>query len=126
MKALTIMAYAGAAGLATLGVTMAKTNPSQAEYEEYAAQRLTEYLKKDVCKKTTSFWENLIHSKCEQLVDTANPHMREILALTTQKQDFMIFSIYSTDLKLSSWIPAYRFETVGAFNNFYTYTAEQQ
>jgi hypothetical protein len=37
MKALITFAYFGAAaGLAALGVTMAKTNPSQAEYEEYA------------------------------------------------------------------------------------------
>lgn len=52
MKPLTLIAYTGAAaGLAALGVAMAKTNPSQVEYEEYAVQRLTEYLKTDVCKK---------------------------------------------------------------------------
>jgi hypothetical protein len=34
--------------------------------------------------------------------------------------------VYRTEFKLNSWIPSYRFETVGAFNNFYTYTAEQQ
>lgn len=51
MKALTIMAYVGVFGLAALGVAMAKTNPSQVEYEEYAARRLTEYLNTNVCKK---------------------------------------------------------------------------
>ncbi|MCW5315028.1 DUF4359 domain-containing protein [Nostoc sp. KVJ3] len=127
MKALTIIAYTGAAaGLAALGVTMAKTNPSQVEYEEYAVQRLTKYLKTDVCKKTTNILENLIHFNCEKLVDSANPQMQEIIARTTERQNYMIFSIYRTDLKINAWMPSYKFETVGAFDQFYTYTAEEQ
>ncbi|MEH2247693.1 DUF4359 domain-containing protein [Nostoc sp.] len=127
MKPLTIIAYTGAAaGLAALGVTMAKTNPSQVEYEEYAVQRLTEYLKTDVCKKTTNIIENLIHFNCDKLVDSANPQMQEIIARTTERQNYIIFSIYRTDLKINSWLPSYKFETVGAFEQFYTYSAEKQ
>ncbi|BBD68886.1 hypothetical protein NIES4072_37860 [Nostoc commune NIES-4072] len=127
MKSLTIIAYTGAAaGLAALGVAMAKTNPSQVEYEEYAVQRLTEYLKTDVCKKTTNLIENLIRFNCDKLVDSANPQIQEILSRTTERQNYIIFSIYRTDLKINSWIPSYKFETVGAFDQFYTYTAEKQ
>ena len=127
MKVLNIMASVGAVVLAAaLGLTMAQTNPSQVEYEEYAVQRLTQYLKQDVCKKTSKFLESFIHTKCEKLVDSANPQIKDILSATTERQNFLFFSVYRTDLKLSSWIPAYRFETVGAFNNFYTYTAEEQ
>ncbi|QFS42980.1 DUF4359 domain-containing protein [Nostoc sphaeroides] len=127
MKPLTIIAYTGAAaGLAALGVAMAKTNPSQVEYEEYAVQRLTEYLKSDVCKKTTNLIENLIRFNCDKLVDSANPQIQEILSRTTERQNYLIFSIYRTDLKINSWIPSYKFETVGAFDQFYTYTAEKQ
>lgn len=127
MKPLTIIAYTGAAaGLAALGVAMAKTNPSQVEYEEYAVQRLTEYLKTDVCKKTTNLIENLIRFNCDKLVDSANPQIQEILARTTERQNYIIFSIYRTNLKINSWIPSYKFETVGAFDQFYTYTAEKE
>lgn len=127
MKPLTIIAYTGAAaGLAALGVAMAKTNPSQVEYEEYAVQRLTEYLKTDVCKKTTNFIENLIRFNCDKLVDSANPQIQEILARTTERQNYIIFSIYRTNLTINSWIPSYKFETVGAFDQFYTYTAEKE
>ncbi|MDB9539544.1 DUF4359 domain-containing protein [Anabaenopsis tanganyikae CS-531] len=126
MKALTTIAYSGAIGLVALGVAMAMTNPSQAEYEDYATQRLTEYLKGDVCQKTGNFLENLIKSQCDNLVDQTIPQMRDILARSTQKQDFLIFSVYRTDLKISSWIPLYKFETVGAFDNFYTYSAKKQ
>ena len=120
------MTYVGAAGLVLLGVTMAKTNPSQAEYEEYAVQRLTKYLKSDVCKKTPKILENLIKLDCDKVVNSATPQVREIVAGTTERQDFIIFSIYRTDLKLNSWLPSYTFESVGAFESFYTYSAEQQ
>ncbi|PMB00962.1 hypothetical protein CEN50_01350 [Fischerella thermalis CCMEE 5268] len=138
MKALTIMAYVGVFGLAALGVAMAKTNPSQVEYEEYAAQRLTEYLNTNVCKKTPKFIENVIQFNCRQVVDSAQPRLREIIADSTVRQDFIVFSIYRTDLNVNSLIPAlrldsilpstpgYQFETLGAFNQFYTYKAEQQ
>lgn len=127
MKPLTLIAYTGAAvGLAALGVTMANTNPSQVEYEEYAVQRLTEYLKTDVCKKTTNLIENLIRFNCDKLVDSANPQIQEIIVRTTERQNYIIFSIYRTDLTINSWLPSYKFETVGGFDQFYTYTAEEQ
>ena len=126
MKVLTMVALSGAAALVGLTVAMATTNPSRAEYEEYATQRLTNILKQDICQKTTNFLENVIKSQCEGLVDQFNPQMRDILANSTQAQNFLIFSIYTTDLRLSSLVPIYKFETVGALNNFYTYKAQQQ
>jgi uncharacterized membrane-anchored protein len=125
MRLSSIMTYVGAVGLVALGVAMAKTNPSQAEYEEYAMQRLTKYLKSDVCKKTPKMLENLIKLDCDKLVDSASPQVRELVAGTTERQDFLIFSIYRTDLKLNSWLPSYTFESVGAFESFYTYSAER-
>ncbi len=126
MKLLSIMAYVGVVGLAVLGVAMAKTNPSKPEYEQYAVLQLTGYLKNNVCKKTPSLLEKLIKLNCEKMVDSANPQMREIIASSTERQNFIIFSIYRTDLKLNSWIPSYKLETVGAFDNFYTYNSEKQ
>jgi Domain of unknown function (DUF4359) len=129
MRVLTIIGYAGAVGLAAVGVAMAKTNPSQPKYEEYAVQQLTGYVKSNVCIKTLNILENFkIHVDCDKLVDSANPQIRDLIAANTEKQDFIVFSIYRTELKLDSLIPipAYKFETVGAFDNFYTYSAERQ
>lgn len=126
MKVLTVITYLGVAGIAVLGVTMARTNPSQTEYEDYAVQRLTQYLKTDVCKKTQGFIENLVNFRCEKVVESISPQMREIIGKTTKEQNYILFSVYRTDLTLDSLIPAYKFETVGAFNNFYTYSAEQR
>lgn len=126
MKLSTIVAYVGVAGLAALGLVMAKTNPSQAEYEEYAVQKLTKYLKTDVCKKTPSILENIINFNCNKLVDSAQPQIRGIITASTQRQDLVILSIYSTNLKLNSLVPSYKIDTVGAFDKFYTYSSEQQ
>lgn len=126
MKPVTIILGSAAVGLAAFGVAMATTNPSQAEYEEYATQRLTEYVKEDFCGKTTNFLENLIKSQCDNLVDQASPQIQQILSRSTEKQNFVIFTVYTTELQLSSLIPGYKFETLGALNKFYTYTAEKK
>ncbi|MBD2296920.1 DUF4359 domain-containing protein [Anabaena sphaerica FACHB-251] len=126
MKVSTMITSVGAAGIVVLGVTMAKTNPQQPQYEEYAAQKLTTYLKTDFCKKTPNFLQNLIQFNCDKLIDSANPQIREIIAATTKRQNYIVFSVYTTDLKIDNLIPGYKFETVGAFETFYTYKAEQQ
>ncbi|MBK1988558.1 DUF4359 domain-containing protein [Sphaerospermopsis aphanizomenoides BCCUSP55] len=126
MKAWTIIASVGVAGTAVLGVTMAKTNPPQAEYEEFAVQKLTTYLKTDFCKKTPNFLQNIIGFDCEKLVDSTSPQIRDIVVSTTKRQNYIVFSVYTTDLKIDNLIPGYKFATIGAFNNFYTYKAEQQ
>lgn len=105
---------------------MAVTNPSQPVYEDYAVQRLTEYLKNDVCTQVPKAFESLLQRNCTVLVDSSRPQMQQIISQSTQQQNFIFFSVYSTDLSLNRFIPAYHFETVGAFQNFYTYSAEKQ
>ncbi|MDB9448984.1 DUF4359 domain-containing protein [Dolichospermum circinale] len=126
MKPLTILICVGAASVTVLGAIMAKTNPNQGEYEQYAVQKVTTYLEADVCHKTPSFLEKLIKVNCQELLQSATPHIKELITTTTNRQDYIIFSIYRTEIKLDSWIPGYKFETVGALNQFYTYNAEEK
>ncbi|GAA6623869.1 DUF4359 domain-containing protein [Scytonema sp. NUACC26] len=126
MRVLSIIVCVGVLGLATIGLAMARTNPKQEQYEEYAVEQLSEYVKDNVCKKTRNIFENIIKFNCTELIEAANPQIREIIAVRTERQDFLIFSIYRTDLTLNNWIPSYKFETVGAFDKFYTYSMEKQ
>jgi hypothetical protein len=126
MKPLTLIICVGTASVTVLGAIMAKTNPNQDAYEKYAVQKLTTYLKTDVCKKTPSFLEKLIKVNCEQMLESATPHIKELITTTTNRQDYIIFSIYRTEIKLDSWIPGYKFETVAALDQFYTYNAEEK
>ncbi len=123
MKKLTIVTSLGIAGMVILGGVMAKTNPEQPAYQEYAVQRLATTLKTDVCKKAPGLLENLVKFNCPQFVDSANPKIREIITNSTERQNYLLFSIYHTDLKLHSLLPSYKVETVGIFNNFYTYSS---
>ena len=105
---------------------MAVTNPSQPVYEEYAMQRLTEYLKKDVCTKAPKVFEKLLQRNCGVLVDSSRPQIQQIVSQSTQRQNFIFFSVYRTDLSVNPLLPSYHIETVGAFQTFYTYTAQQR
>jgi Domain of unknown function (DUF4359) len=110
MKIIMIIAVCSAAILVGLGEALATTNPSQAEYEQYAMQQLTEYLKERACKKVPSFIQSTL---------------RQLLVQNTHRQDLVIVSLYRTDLKVNPLLPGYKFETIGILNHFYTYTAEQ-
>ena len=126
MKIVSIVACTGAAVLVALGVAMASTKPSKAEYEEYATQRLSEYLKEEGCSKTPDILGNFLKLNCAEIVKSASPQIKQIINASTQKHDYLIFSVYHTDLKINSLIPSYKFETVGALDNFFTYKAKKE
>ncbi|MBF2066029.1 MAG: DUF4359 domain-containing protein [Calothrix sp. C42_A2020_038] len=120
-----IITGVGVVGLCFLAAAMVKSNPNEAAYQEYAVQELSNYLKSNVCKKSLGILEKLINNRCDKIVDTASPQMHDIIAASTVRHDFVIFSVYHTELKISDWVPSYKFETVGAFDRFYTYNAQQ-
>jgi len=126
MKSSKLITYIGVAALAALGVAMAMSNPGQTAYEEYAVQRLTEYLKGDVCHKAPKVFANFLQRNCGVLVDSSRPQLQKIVAESTNRQNFIFFSIYSTDLAVNPLIPSYHFETLAAWQNFYTYTAQKR
>lgn len=111
--------------LACLGSVMAMTNPGQGEYEHYATDALTSYLKQSVCTKTAGDLKAALSSGCKTLVDTGRPNLHYIISQTTTRQNYVLFSIYETDFAFnsSSTLPSYQFGTVGIFQKFYTYEA---
>lgn len=126
MKSLKSITLLGAVALGGLGAVMAMTNPSQSTYEEYAAQKLTELVKDEVCAEAPKvFGGNFLQRNCNELVNSSHVGMQKIIAANTQKKNLIFFSIYTTNLSVNPIIPAYHFETVGALQNFYTYVAQE-
>lgn len=123
LKPLTSISLVFLAGLAT---TMAIANPDTSTYEEYAVEKLTTYLKDDVCSQVPQAFETLVQNSCSSLIESNRPQIQQIIARSTQRQNFILFSIYRTNLSISSVVPLYRFQTVAVMQNFYTYSAEQQ
>ncbi|MBV8884350.1 MAG: DUF4359 domain-containing protein [Chroococcidiopsidaceae cyanobacterium CP_BM_RX_35] len=127
MKNLRSITYLGLGILAGLGVALAATNPSQSAYQEYATQRLTAYLEtKDICAKVPRILQNILHRNCSTLLDLSQPAVQQAISQGTQQQNFIFFSIYSTDLTVTPLLPSYHFATVGVFQNFFTYSAEKR
>lgn len=117
--------WVGGVMLVSCGGLLVFTNPNNHAYEKYATEQLTVYLKENVCTKVSQSLGGFLQSHCKTLVDTGRPQIQELIAQQTTRQNYLLFSIYQTKLSLPSPIPTYHFATIGAFQNFYIYEAEE-
>ncbi len=122
MKGLKIAASVGGIAVVALGAIAATTNPSRDAYEDYATQRLSEYVQEKGCEKAPS----ILKSRCVSLISSSQPQIEKLIAQSTERQNFGILSVYKTDLAIHSMLPSFHFETVGAFGSFHTYEARQE
>ncbi len=125
MNGLKLIIVCGGIILGGLGGFMVITNPGQRDYEQYATETLSSYLKEEVCIQAPRGLGGFLQSYCKTLVDTGQPQIKTLISTTTKRQNYLLFSIYETELSLPSPVPSYQFETIGAFQQFYTYTAEE-
>jgi hypothetical protein len=108
-----------------LGVVMFLTNPEPKNYEKYAEQTLDSQLKEKLCLQVSQDIGKWVQSQCHTLVDTARPQIAKIVTQNTTRQNFILFSIYQTDLPLPSSLPDYHAETFAILGNFYTYQIDR-
>jgi hypothetical protein len=101
------------------------TNPNRQDYEQYASQRLTSYLKDNVCARAQASPEvqALLRGYCKMLVDTGHPFLQEAITNNTTRKNFLIFSVYQTELSFPPPLPSYQFSSVGFLNKLYIYEA---
>ncbi len=121
-------------GLAGVGVALALTNPGEAAYTEYAAQRLSEYLQADLCPQAGT----LLKGSCRSFVQDNQQALGKIVAKSTRREDYLLWSVYKTDLSIDSMLPsllkdvlneelpAYHAETIGVFNTLHTYQLKRR
>ena len=113
-------------GLALIGVAavLAITNPSQATYEEFATQAAIDYLGQEVCVKAPLAFG--LQDQCQSALTSNQRQIRQMIAKGTQRQNFGFFSLYKTDLAVTSFLPSYHVEAVGVFQRFIIYKAIEQ
>jgi Domain of unknown function (DUF4359) len=108
----------GVLGLCALGLT----NPDPGAYEVYAIEQIGN-LAKDQCTQAPAGLGILIQGPCRAAVEAYKPQLRPLLATTTTRQNFILFSIYRSDIS----IPAANFnakvESIGIGNHFLIYKA---
>jgi hypothetical protein len=110
--------------LVGLGVLMTLTNPEPKAYEQYAAKQIDAYLKENVCAQLSQGLGGVLNGQCKTMVDVARPQLEEAIALKTKRRNFILFSIYQTELSLPSSASEYQFTTLGLLQNFFVYQTE--
>ena len=118
------IATIGGIVLAVLAVGLAATNPSQESYEAFATQQLNAYLKNSVCAKAGSGFG--LQIQCELMLKSNQAEIRRVISKSTHHKNFVFFSLYTTDLSISSLLPSYHIETVGVLQQFQIYQAKQR
>lgn len=122
MRRLKLAAIVGGLALIGVGGVLALTNPNQENYEAFATQKLTTYLGDNVCIKAPFG----LKEQCKSALVSNRAEIQKLISDGTRQQNYLFFSIYTTDLSLTSLLPSYHFETVAVFQQFYVYQAKQQ
>lgn len=111
---LSIVFTLGGSLFLIFGFLLVFTNPSQKKYEEFATQQLVTYAKENVCKATSNNLEQAIKSQvCNLMLDTGKSQIPALISKTTQRQNYLVLSVYETNLYL------YNFRTIGLLNQFF-------
>ncbi len=126
--------FIGGACLIGAGVALAITNPSQADYNDFAVANLSVYLKTEVCTLKLPIVGTALRQECEKLVDTNQSQLKVIIAANTTRKDYLFFSLYRTELSPrqilpflpEDLLPSYEAEAIGIFNTFQLYRAREQ
>jgi Domain of unknown function (DUF4359) len=99
---------------------MALTNPDRSSYEVYAVEQLGE-LAKSQCNQAPAGFGIVLQGPCRAAIEAFKPQIRPMLAAATTRQNFIIFSIYRSNLSIPVVHLHAQVESIGIFNNFYTY-----
>jgi hypothetical protein len=127
MKGFKVSVYLILMVLAGLGGAMFATNPGPTAYDNYATERLSDYLQETACPQAGE----TLQQPCEDLLENNKSELKQLIANNTERENFWLFSIYRTNLSfnlpiIGPLLPSYHFETVGVFSGFHTYKAERQ
>jgi Domain of unknown function (DUF4359) len=105
-----------------LGGMMILTNPDRTAYEAYAVERVGE-LAKDQCDRAPAGLGIVLQGPCRAAIESFKPQLKPLLAASTSRQNFIFFSIYKSDISIPAASLNAKVESIGAFNNFFTYKA---
>jgi uncharacterized protein YceK len=128
MQGLKVAAIAGIT-LAGVGAILAATNPDQATYERFATQQLIVYLDQNACIKAPFG----LKERCQSLLESNKTQIQTLISEGTQRQNFIFFSLYTTDLSVDNllpigagnFIPSYHVESIGIFQKFHIYQTKR-
>lgn len=113
--------------LALLGIFtlcgLALTNPDRDAYENYAVD-LVGQLGREQCDRAPGGFGVVLQGPCQAAIESFKPKLRPLLAATSRRQNFLVFSLYKSELSIPSVNLNLSMESIGICNNFFTYKAQ--
>ncbi len=119
MKQWQIVFLSIVVGSGLVGV-MALTNPDRSAYENYAVDRISD-LAKDQCDRAPAGLGILLQGPCRAAIEAYKPQLRPLLSATTSRQNWVLLSIYRSDISIPAVNLNARVESIGIFDRFFTY-----
>lgn len=114
-------------GLVLLAVAIAGliiTNPGPEAYTRYLSTQAENYLSEEVCSELPPGFGTLLAENCTDILASLESELDVLIRDRTERMNLAIASIYRTSLGVPGipFLPEYRVETVGAVNQFFTYS----
>ncbi|NBD32526.1 MAG: DUF4359 domain-containing protein [Cyanobacteria bacterium] len=114
-------ALIGSLAAVGVGMIMTVTNPHRNAYQNYAARQASFYLQENACTKTPNLFGNFLQQKCNFWAKQSKFYLKPLVNLSTRRHNYLLFSIYETELSFNNHFPAYNAKTIGFLNLFWTY-----
>ncbi|MGB8698128.1 MAG: DUF4359 domain-containing protein [Thermosynechococcaceae cyanobacterium] len=100
----------------SLGIGLTLTNPKQDAYTAFATKTVSQFLVKDLCRvneQAPKLFDSFLKDGCKTLMQQGEVEIHAFIAHNTQRQDFFLFSLYTTDF------PIRPLRVLGIFNQFF-------
>jgi hypothetical protein len=112
-------------GLALVTASLMLTNPTQKSYETYLVKQLENRIQEECSRASSPILGALANKACYSIGSMGDSFIKEsassMVAANTTRQNFGLFSIYSTQISVSQINFSGKVSAVGAFNNFLIY-----
>ncbi len=110
------------------------TNPSVDTYQAFVTAEAKDYLVDDACPRPLPFIGNSLRDECTDFLrsERSTPVIQGMIARSSDRHNFGVFSLYSTELDMETLMPAlprgllpsYRIDAIGLGNQFMVYSAQ--
>ncbi|WP_103670128.1 DUF4359 domain-containing protein [Pseudanabaena sp. BC1403] len=96
-------------GVVVVVGVMAVSNPSKERYIDYATEQFSETGKTSICAGDMPI---AAQQSCKFVISQGKGVIKSVVENSTKQQNFVIFSLYETDM------PNKKYTTIAAFGNF--------
>ena len=126
--------YGGLALFTSMAGVLFCTNPPIEKYQAFATAEAKDYLVDDACPRPLPFLGTSLQDECTDFLESnrSNPVIQGMIARSSDRRNFGLFSLYRTRLDMETLMPAlprgllpvYQIDAIGLGNQFMIYSAQ--